>query len=89
MGNTAFNDISGKKFSMLTVIERVKVIHPATGKVSHKWLCECECGNRTRVVYTSLNQGKTRSCGCLQANLIAQRNLARSAKNQANRNQHD
>src|ERR1700730_16121710 len=30
-----------------------------------EWLCQCECGNETRVRGSSLKSGRTRSCGCL------------------------
>lgn len=29
------------------------------------WLCECDCGNTTIVVYSNLKSGHTKSCGCL------------------------
>lgn len=30
-----------------------------------KWLCKCECGNRTTVLASSLKTGNTISCGCV------------------------
>lgn len=53
-------DLAGKKFGKLTAIS-----------ISHKkdsgafWHCECECGNKTIVRSAKLNNGSTRSCGCL------------------------
>lgn len=54
-------DISGQKFSRLTVIDRAE-----QGK--HKrivWNCVCDCGNRVVVAGTSLRVGATKSCGCV------------------------
>lgn len=31
-----------------------------------KCICQCECGNITKVINTGLTSGKTQSCGCLQ-----------------------
>jgi hypothetical protein len=37
------------------------------------WLCQCDCGEKTRVLSSELVQGKTRSCGCLARELSAKR----------------
>lgn len=51
-------DLSGQKFGRLTVIERMPN--------SSKWKCQCECGNIVITDTNHLNQGHTKSCGCLQ-----------------------
>lgn len=48
-------DITGNKYGKLTVIEY-------SGK--EKWLCQCECGNKTYATGTGLRSGKRVSCGC-------------------------
>lgn len=55
-------DYIGKKFGRLTVAEYV-------GKRNgmHQWKCVCDCGKETVVSQTLLQTGKTKSCGCLQA----------------------
>ena len=61
-----FKDLAGKKFNMLTVIERVK-------KENSKqtfWLCECECGNKTITTSGHLKNGHTKSCGCLHKKVM-------------------
>lgn len=53
-------DLSGQHFGKLTVIED-------TGERKNRqvvWLCQCECGNTTKVVGQSLRSGHTTSCGC-------------------------
>lgn len=57
---TRFEDLTGQKFGKLTVIERV-INKNKTGSF---WKCQCECGNTTIVISTSLKKGLTTSCGC-------------------------
>ena len=52
-------DLVGKTFGWLTVIEEL----PAKDKSSY-YLCECRCGNKTKVKGTVLNKGRIFSCGC-------------------------
>jgi len=58
--NGVCNDLTGKKFGYLTVVEIV-------GKQNKKnmWRCVCDCGNQTFVRTDHLKGGKIRSCGCL------------------------
>lgn len=49
----------GQKYGKLTTIEKVKI------NGESKWLCECECGNRTISRPHDLIYLKKRSCGCL------------------------
>lgn len=30
------------------------------------WHCQCDCGNKTKVIGSKLNSGDTKSCGCLK-----------------------
>ena len=57
-----FNDLTGKRFGRLTVVRRIS---PVGSKV--RWLCRCDCGTMKDVIAYELTSGKTRSCGCLQA----------------------
>ena len=57
-----YNDLTGRKFGRLTVIERTE--SNKCGKA--KWKCVCECGNETTTTGGNLVQGITRSCGCLR-----------------------
>ncbi len=54
-------DFIGKRFGKL-------VVKSYAGKWEglHHWLCICDCGNETVVGQTTLQSGKTKSCGCLQ-----------------------
>lgn len=60
-------DLSRHKFSRLTVIKQ-------SGKNKHgqiMWLCKCHCGKETVVPGHCLKSGNTRSCGCLQKEIIS------------------
>ena len=51
-------DLTGKKFNRLTAIEYI----------GHRtWLCRCECGNTVKVKAYDLKNGRTKSCGCFNA----------------------
>ena len=56
-------DITGKRFGKLVAIKRV-----GSADNNATWLCRCDCGNTTIVKENSLQQGLTRSCGCLTTN---------------------
>lgn len=57
-------DFVGRRFGMLTVTEYA-------GKKDglHRWKCICDCGKETIAGQTSLQRGKTKSCGCLKVSM--------------------
>lgn len=67
LGHPPLKDYVGRQFGRLTVVEYA-------GKRSgmHRWKCRCECGQETVVGQTLLQSGKTKSCGCLQAEVYAE-----------------
>jgi hypothetical protein len=65
-----FNDLTGKKFGRLTVIERMP--NNANNKVV--WRCKCDCGNEAVVIGSRLYTGKTVSCGCVKSEKTTERN---------------
>lgn len=81
--------MEGKRFGMLTVVERASDPGKTNGV---KWRCRCDCGELTEVRGALLRSGQTKSCGCLRSakrkpagNLIGKRFgkltvLARSSK---------
>lgn len=50
----------GARFGKLVVIEWKKLYPKRSG-----WLCLCDCGKETIVPSISLQNGRTKSCGCL------------------------
>jgi len=68
-----FINLTGKKFGRLRVIKRV---YP-NSKCGHaKWLCRCDCGAE-RIVEGANLRGRThtKSCGCLQKEIMSNRKL--------------
>ena len=65
MPKYASSDIAGKRFRKLTVTE-----YAGKRAGMHRWRCICDCGNETIVGQTLLQNGKTKSCGCLQQTQI-------------------
>lgn len=57
-------DLTGLKLGMLMVLGRGP---DAPDKGSPMWLCQCDCGTMCLKRGSSLNSGRTRSCGCLSA----------------------
>ena len=60
-------DYLGKRFGRLVVMG----YHGKSGG-QHRWECICDCGKTTIVGQTSLQSGKTKSCGCVQARIAAE-----------------
>lgn len=58
-----FKDITGKRYSRLTVLERQR---PVPGANNTRWVCICDCGNETVAYGFQLKAGNAKSCGCLR-----------------------
>lgn len=61
-------DLTGKRFGRLTVVEQVDDYIKPNGQHVAMWKCQCDCENKTIKIIsgTHLKQGETLSCGCLQ-----------------------
>lgn len=57
------NDLKGKRFGMLTVIDRINTIDE-NGHSIGTWKCRCDCGNDTFADGYYLCKGMIISCGC-------------------------
>lgn len=57
-------DITGQKFNRLTAIKK---------KDGENWLFKCDCGNEKVINGYYVRKGKTKSCGCLNAELASKR----------------
>jgi len=61
-------DIAGQRFGRLVAVAGAKQ------KSGHaQWACVCDCGGITQSAGDDLRSGKTKSCGCLKAELGSQR----------------
>lgn len=66
--STKLKDISGMEFGRLTVLNKTNY----KGK-NTKWLCQCRCGNTIEVSKPNLISGNTKSCGCLNKEIIKEK----------------
>lgn len=57
-----FIDLIGKRFERLIVIKQVG----EDNSKNYKWLCLCNCGKEKIILGYDLENGHTKSCGCLQ-----------------------
>lgn len=61
-----FIDLTGERFGRLVAVERAES-GICCGKKVTKWKCKCDCGNEVIVEAHSLRMGRTKSCGCFNA----------------------
>ncbi len=62
-------DLTGKRFGRLTVIEKMPPRYK--NKTAAFWRCKCDCGRETIVIGRSLRVGLTKSCGCIQSEMMS------------------
>jgi len=65
LGKNSVKDITGQRFGRLIAIR----LMDERKKGLTVWECKCDCGNMTQVLYSNLQGGNTKSCGCLQREL--------------------
>lgn len=68
--SSKIKDITGKKFGRLTAILRTQSASSAAGNTRSNWLCRCECGKEVTVALGNLQQGISKSCGCLRKDVL-------------------
>lgn len=61
-----FIDLIGQKFGRLIVVKQIG--RSKTGGAL--WLCRCECDKEVIVQSSNLKNGHTKSCGCLQKEIV-------------------
>lgn len=67
----AKKNLIGQRFNQLIVLGEVpKAERRTPSKV--EWLCQCDCGNQTRVITNYLVSGHTKSCGCWRSENMKQ-----------------
>lgn len=64
-------DFSGQRFERLFVSHRVEN-SPSGAKM---YLCVCDCGGSKKIRHGDLQQGKSRSCGCVQKEQLSKRSF--------------
>ena len=72
-----FEELSKRKYGRLTVIgfDHIERKNSKNNKDLYYryWKCKCDCGNEISVIEGNLKRGTTRSCGCLEKDLIKKR----------------
>lgn len=59
-------DETGKRYGRLIVLHKAS----DNGRKKTRWVCRCDCGKQTVVNTGTLRSGHTRSCGCLQNEVV-------------------
>lgn len=63
-----FEDLTGKRFNRLFVINRAE-----SNKHGHtKWNCQCDCGTKVIAYASDLKRGGRPSCGCLKSEKLSE-----------------
>lgn len=70
-------DLSGKRYGKLTVIEEVAPHYSPSGARQTMWRCICDCGNEVIASAGNLRTGHYVSCGCVRKSYTT---IARAAK---------
>src|SRR5262245_8151647 len=66
--------VPGMRFGRLTVIKQVE----STRRGAARYKCRCDCRNVTHPLASSLRNGGTQSCGCLQREFIRKHNTTKA-----------
>lgn len=69
------SDLVGKRFGRLTVVRAKEWIEYKDGERKElEYFCDCDCGTKNYLVSSNhLKNGDSRSCGCLQRELVSRR----------------
>lgn len=61
-------NLIGLRFGRLVVLNR-----NGTKNRNSVWICQCDCGNQKSIRSDLLNNGTTKSCGCLRSDVVRKR----------------
>lgn len=75
ISSSIIEDLTGKTFGRLFVLERGKDVFTRGGNKKISWKCVCECGTNLFVTSGELRSGDTKSCGCLNREKVSERLL--------------
>lgn len=67
----ALKDEAGKKYGRLLVLSQADTVNKHV-----RWNCRCDCGTLVTVRGESLRDGTSKSCGCLQRDMVRARGVA-------------
>lgn len=72
MMNTKYKDRTGERHGRLLVLGPAESRRSSDGKPRRYWRCLCDCGNTIDVRSDSLENDRTKSCGCLQRDAVSE-----------------
>ena len=75
-------DETGNTYGRLTVLRRAPTPSSVKGLNAH-WECLCTCGNVVAIRGSSLRRGVTKSCGCLNRQIITKHGMHRTPEHNA------
>lgn len=78
-------DLTGHRFGRLLVVHRIEDHVQPSGNKCSRWLCVCDCGAEAPAFSYKLRRGHVRSCGCLNRELVAERNRGRALQPRSDR----
>lgn len=68
-------DLTGQRFGRLIVLERAEdYVSPSSKTVHVQWLCQCDCGEKVITRGDVLRSGVSKSCGCLNRDILSELN---------------
>lgn len=73
-------DIRGQKFHRLFVLGRTD-----SPNRNSRWLCKCDCGKIVKVFSQHLRNGHSKSCNCLQKEIVITNNIIHNESKQKTR----
>src|SRR5713226_6345969 len=62
-------DLTGQQFGRWTVLHYIETKQWPTGHKAYIWHCKCECGKEKDIQANHLTGSKSKSCGCLRAQI--------------------
>jgi len=71
MGNPI--EMTGRRFGRLVVLE---LMPERSNKGARLWRCRCDCGKEKTSTTSALNNGLTRSCGCMKSDIDTRRKIS-------------
>ena len=77
----AKEDLTGRRFGMLTVLCQAEDYVSPQGQHYAQWLCQCDCGRQKEIVQDTLKAGTIKTCGCGQFNGFKNHNKNQKEKN--------
>jgi hypothetical protein len=64
-GQRKLEDLTGRRFGILTVLRRGPNYAEPSGAIRAQWLCVCDCGGTHTATGHAMKAGRIQSCGCL------------------------